>query len=157
MIKIIEKPWGREEILELNDKYMLKRITMLKNCRCSLQYHNNKQETIYVLSGELNISQGLSANNVKILDPFTGTGTFIVRLIQLGLIPPDRLDYKYKNELHANEILMLAYYIAAVNIEMAYHSAKPDEIFSPFSGVVLTDTFNANNGRQKTFIFEEAS
>ena len=111
----------------------------------------------WALKHELNISQGLSANNVNILDPFTGTGTFIVRLIQLGLIPPDRLDYKYKKELHANEILMLAYYIAAVNIEMAYHSAKPDEIFSPFPGVVLTDTFNANNGRQKTFIFEELS
>ncbi|MBQ7561322.1 MAG: DEAD/DEAH box helicase [Synergistaceae bacterium] len=111
----------------------------------------------WALRHELNISEGLSANNVNILDPFTGTGTFIVRLIQLGLIPPDRLAHKYKKELHANEILMLAYYIAAVNIEMAYHSVKPDEIFEPFPGVVLTDTFNENNGKQISFIFDELS
>lgn len=58
MIQIIEKPWGKEEILELNDKYMLKRLTMFKSCRCSLQYHNKKCETIYVLSGELKITEG---------------------------------------------------------------------------------------------------
>ena len=58
MYKLIKKPWGEEEILELNDNYMLKRLTMLKNHRCSLQYHDNKCETIYVLSGELKISIG---------------------------------------------------------------------------------------------------
>ena len=56
MEKIVEKPWGKEEILELNRDYMLKRLTMHKNCRCSLQYHNKKRETIYVLSGELKIT-----------------------------------------------------------------------------------------------------
>lgn len=65
MNKIIEKPWGREEILELNDKYMLKRLTMLKNCRCSLQYHNKKRETIYVLSGELKIFEGETKDTLK--------------------------------------------------------------------------------------------
>lgn len=65
MIKIIEKPWGKEEILELNDKYMLKRLTMFENCRCSLQYHNNKRETIYVLSGELRILEGKDKNNLS--------------------------------------------------------------------------------------------
>lgn len=58
MLKIIDKPWGKEEILELNDNYMLKRLTMYKNCKCSLQYHNQKCETIYVLSGRLKILQG---------------------------------------------------------------------------------------------------
>ena len=53
--KTIEKPWGKEEILEFNKDYMLKRLTLHKDCRCSLQYHNYKKETIYVLSGELNI------------------------------------------------------------------------------------------------------
>lgn len=65
MSKIIEKPWGREEILELNNNYMLKRLTMFENCRCSLQYHNNKCETIYVLSGELRILQGDNKDNLK--------------------------------------------------------------------------------------------
>lgn len=55
---IIEKPWGSEEILELNEKYMLKRLKMNKGFRCSLQYHNRKCETIYVLSGSLKISHG---------------------------------------------------------------------------------------------------
>ena len=51
------------------------------------------------------------------LDPFTGTGTFLVQLLQSGLIHPDDLERKYREELHANEILLLAYYIASVNIE----------------------------------------
>jgi len=56
--QIIEKPWGREEVIEINDKYMVKKLTMWAGHRCSLQYHNNKKETIYVLSGVLNIIQG---------------------------------------------------------------------------------------------------
>ena len=56
--KIIEKPWGREEVIEINDKYMVKKLTMWAGHRCSLQYHNIKKETIYVLSGVLNIIQG---------------------------------------------------------------------------------------------------
>lgn len=50
---IIKKPWGQEEIIELNDKYMLKKLTMFKGKRCSLQYHKTKTETIYVLIGKL--------------------------------------------------------------------------------------------------------
>ena len=67
--------------------------------------------------------QGLTDEGVHILDGFTGTGTFIVRLLQSGLIKPDDLARKYANELHANEILLLAYYIAAVNIETTYHDS----------------------------------
>lgn len=59
-MRIIEKPWGREEVIEINDRYMLKRLTMLAGHRCSLQYHNQKKETIYVLSGVLRIIQGAS-------------------------------------------------------------------------------------------------
>ena len=64
MYQAIEKPWGKEEILELNDNYMLKRLTMLKGHRCSLQYHNNKCESIYILSGELKILFGKDKNNL---------------------------------------------------------------------------------------------
>ena len=71
---------------------------------------------------------------------FTGTGTFIVRLIQTGLIRTEDLARKYANELHANEIVLLAYYIAAINIEAAYHGAVGGE-YQPFNGIVLTDTF----------------
>ena len=65
MYKFIEKPWGSEEILEINEQYMLKRLTMKKNHRCSLQYHNKKCETIYVVSGELKIIEGDSRENFK--------------------------------------------------------------------------------------------
>ncbi len=58
MKQIISKPWGREEVIEINEKYMLKRLTMFAGHRCSLQYHKTKKETIYVLSGILRIIQG---------------------------------------------------------------------------------------------------
>ncbi|MBJ9920653.1 damage-inducible protein [Burkholderia glumae] len=85
----------------------------------------------------------LADRNVDILDPFTGTGTFPVRLIETGLIPPDQLAYKYRNELHANEIVLLAYYIAAINIEEAFHRIAGGA-YEPFPGIVLTDTFQMN-------------
>jgi len=96
--------------------------------------------------------QTLGSKGVHILDPFTGTGTFITRLLQSGLIKPEELEHKYKNEIHANEIVLLAYYIAAINIEAVYHDmAKENAIalgesgedmpYAPFDGIVLTDTF----------------
>ena len=54
-MKVIEKPWGREEVIEINDRYMVKKLTMFEGKKCSLQYHNYKKETIYVLSGKLRI------------------------------------------------------------------------------------------------------
>lgn len=87
-----------------------------------------------------NFNSSLSAQGVHILDPFTGTGTFIVRLLQLGLIPEFDLLRKFTQELHANEIVLLAYYVAAINIEAAFHSLKPGN-YVPFDGIVLTDTF----------------
>jgi predicted helicase len=87
----------------------------------------------------------LSSEGVHVLDPFTGTGTFIVRLLESGLITPADLARKYANELHANEILLLAYYIAAINIEATYHAlatqTDPTAGYVPFDGIVLTDTF----------------
>ncbi len=91
--------------------------------------------------------RGLTDENIHILDPFAGTGTFMTRLLQSGLIQPQDLERKYQHELHANEIVLLAYYIAAVNIENAYHDATPDPndgmggLYYPFEGIVLTDTF----------------
>lgn len=91
-----------------------------------------------VLQTEFN--QTLSSESVHIIDPFTGTGTFITRLLQSGLIPPEKLTYKYKNEIHANEIILLAYYIAAINIESVYHELVGGD-YEPFNGICLTDTF----------------
>ena len=70
-MKIIDKPWGKEELLEINDHYMVKKLTMRKGHRCSLQYHKQKKETIYVLSGQLKIYSGPAENEliVKIYGP----------------------------------------------------------------------------------------
>lgn len=91
--------------------------------------------------------QTLGSEGVHIIDPFTGTGTFITRLLQSGLISKEQLPNKYKNEIHANEIVLLAYYIAAINIEATYHALLNEgaEIgehqYQPFEGICLTDTF----------------
>ncbi len=103
----------------------------------------------------------LGSKGVHIIDPFTGTGTFITRLMQSGLITPEQLKHKYKHEIHANEIVLLAYYIAAINIEATYHDIVGGD-YVPFEGICLTDTFQmyekedlvdqlleANSGRRK--------
>jgi mannose-6-phosphate isomerase-like protein (cupin superfamily) len=64
-MKTIDKPWGKEEVLELGDRYMVKRLTMWKDHRCSLQFHRIKRETIYVLSGRLRICFGLDQQNLE--------------------------------------------------------------------------------------------
>ncbi len=87
--------------------------------------------------------KNLTDEGVHILDPFTGTGTFLVQLLQSGLLQSEDLERKYKKELHANEILLLAYYIASVNIEEAYQGQHGEnERHVSFDGIVLTDTFN---------------
>ncbi len=104
--------------------------------------------------------RSLSDENIHILDPFTGTGTFITRLLQSGLIQQKDLLRKYQHEIHANEIVLLAYYIAAVNIENSFHDATidPDDgmgkaKYYPFDGIVLTDTFQLgeSDGNDKMF------
>lgn len=90
--------------------------------------------------------QTLGSRNVHILDPFTGTGTFVTRLLQSGLITAEELQHKYEHEIHANEIVLLAYYIAAINIEQVYHSISGGD-YAPFSGICLTDTFNLSTGK----------
>src|SRR5690606_13104093 len=100
--------------------------------------------------------RSISDENIHILDPFTGTGTFITRLLQSGLIEGKDLARKYQQELHANEIVLLAYYIAAVNIENAYHdqSAKNAD-YQPFEGIVLTDTFQLGETDDSEKLFSE--
>ncbi|GHV16862.1 hypothetical protein AGMMS49938_17240 [Fibrobacterales bacterium] len=121
-----------------------------------------------VLKKEFN--RNISDKNVNILDPFTGTGTFITRLIQSGLIDNKDLERKYKHELFANEIVLLAYYIAAVNIENAFHDAISSRSvchsreggnlpnkkeYVPFNGICLTDTFQLGETDDKAKLFSE--
>lgn len=91
------------------------------------------------------LGRGLTDEGVHILDGFTGTGTFITRLLESDLITPQDLARKYNGELHANELMLLAYYIAAVNIETTYHAVAgktaDTDSYEPFPGIVLADTF----------------
>jgi len=89
---------------------------------------------------EAEFGQTLGSKGVHIIDPFVGTGTFVTRLLQSGLITPEELPHKYKHEIHANEIVLLAYYIAAINIEAVYHGIVGGK-YQPFEGICLADTF----------------
>ena len=97
------------------------------------------------------LGRSLSDANVHILDPFTGTGTFIVRLLQNPkLIRDEDLVRKFSSELHANEIVLLAYYIAAINIEEAYHGRLDTAAeYRPFNGIALADTFTLSEGESQ--------
>ncbi|WP_285023346.1 DEAD/DEAH box helicase [Lactococcus garvieae] len=93
----------------------------------------------------------IASKGVHILDPFTGTGTFITRTLQYlkGLMDKGEITLydilqKYTEELHANEIILLSYYIAAINIEAVFDEINGDELdYEPFEGIVLTDTFES--------------
>ena len=99
-------------------------------------------------------SSCLSDEGVHILDPFTGTGTFIVRLLQSGLIKKEDLLRKYTEEIHCNELVLLAYYVADINIEAAYHEMSKAEEYLPYNGICLTDTFQLNED-QNNDIFSQ--
>ena len=93
--------------------------------------------------------RGLTSKNVHILDPFTGTGIFLVRLLQSqDLIRQREIKGKFGSELWANELVLLAYYIAAIHIEEAFHGRLGQAAdYTPFDGIVLTDTFNLRTDR----------
>ena len=100
----------------------------------------------HILKKEFNTS--LTEENVHILDPFAGTGTFITRLLQSGLIKTEDMQRKYLNEIHCNEIVLLAYYIADVNIESVYHDLMRPDKYLPYDGICLTDTFQMEEYNQ---------
>lgn len=96
--------------------------------------------------------KSLASEGVHVLDPFTGTGTFVTRLLQSGLISKEDLLRKYTKEIHANEMVLLSYYIAAINIEETFHGLYGGD-YVPFEGIVLTDTFESSEIRN-SFISE---
>lgn len=113
----------------------------------------------HLLQKEFNRS--LSDENVNILDPFTGTGTFISRLLQSRIIKSEDLERKYKYEIYANELVLLAYYIATVNIENVYHDLERENTFKDveykeFEGICLTDTFQLSEDTEDIKMFNLA-
>ena len=141
---------GRQRIIiELYDKFFRNAFPRTAD-RLGIVYTPVEVVDFIIRSADVALRQefgvGLSDRGVHILDPFTGTGTFIVRLLQSDLLKPKNLAYKYEQELHANEIILLAYYIAAVNIEEAYHRRASSGGYKPFEGIVLADTFQLREG-----------
>jgi predicted helicase len=140
----IDNAQGKQKIVvELYDKFFRNAFPRLSD-RLGIVYTPVEVVDFIINSADYALrqefGQGLTDAGVHILDPFTGTGTFMVRLLQSGLIQPKDLERKFKHELHANEIVLLAYYIAAINIEETYHSLAGGD-YQPFNGIVLTDTF----------------
>lgn len=130
-------------VVELYDKFFAKAFPRLRD-KLGIVY--TPVEVVDFILHSVNdllqqeFGQTLGSKGVHIIDPFTGTGTFITRLLQSGLIKPEELPHKYQHEIHANEIVLLAYYIAAINIEATYHSLIGGK-YVPFEGICLTDTF----------------
>ena len=152
-VKNIQSPEGKQKIIkELYDSFFNKAFPKMAE-RLGIVYTPVEvvdfiiHSVENVLNNEFNAS--LADKGVQIIDPFTGTGTFITRLLQSGIIPAKKLPLKY-HEIHANEIVLLAYYIAAINIESVYHALLSEHSvntqenstdYQPFEGICLTDTF----------------
>lgn len=142
----IDNATGKQKIIvELYDKFFSKALRHTVD-KLGIVYTPVEvvdfinQSVADILKKEFN--RNISDENIHIIDPFTGTGTFITRLIQSNLIKQEALERKYKHELHANEIVLLAYYIASINIENAYHdTTQAARGYTPFNGICLTDTF----------------
>lgn len=140
----IENAAGKQKIVvELYDKFFANAFPKLRD-KLGIVY--TPIEVVDFILHSVNdllqkeFGQTLGSEGVHILDPFTGTGTFITRLLQSGLIKPEELGNKYLHEIHANELVLLAYYIAAINIEATYHGIAGGD-YVPFEGICLTDTF----------------
>ncbi len=92
---------------------------------------------------ERHFGQTLASEGVHVLDPFVGTGNFLIRVMEQ--IPAPELPSKYRSELHANEVMLLPYYVASLNIEHTYFDKTGR--YEPFEGIVLVDTFEMVEGK----------
>ena len=97
------------------------------------------------------LDRSLSDTGVHIIDPFVGTGNFIVHLMQD--IQGTALEEKYRHELHCNEVMLLPYYIASLNIEQEYFQRTGT--YLPFEGIALADTFELFEGQQQHIMFTQ--
>ena len=148
-IEGIDNAEGRQHIMkELYEKFFKQAFPKMAD-RLGIVYTPNEvvnfilHSADHVLQEEF--GERLTNQNVHIIDPFLGTGTFLVNLLQSDLIADKDLLRKYREELHANERMLLAYYIGALNIESTYHDRKKHaglgNTYETFKGIVLTDTF----------------
>jgi predicted helicase len=102
---------------------------------------------------QMEFGRSLSDEGVHILDPFVGTGNFIVHIMRE--IKRSKLSYKYADELHCNEVMLLPYYIASMNIEHEYYELT--HTYQPFEGICLVDTFELAEAKLPTFSQENTN
>lgn len=95
--------------------------------------------------------RSLSDEGIHIIDPFVGTGNFILWVMRE--IQHSRLPFKYAGELHCNEVMLLPYYIASMNIEHEYYEVVGK--YDPFVGICLVDTFDLANVKQISFFTKD--
>ena len=145
---------GKQEIMRtLYDRFFSQAFPRMSE-RLGIVFTPVKVVDFIILSADdamrTAFGQTLGDRGVSIIEPFAGTGTFVARLLQLGVIPPEALERKYKNEIFANEFVLLSYYIASINIEQVYHQVRTeqgvDEGYVEFPGMTLTDTFQLHEG-----------
>ena len=155
----VDNAAGRQKIIiELYDKFfktafpkMVEKLGIVYTPVEVVDFIVNSVEALL----QKEFGRSVSDENVHVLDPFTGTGTFMTRLLQSGLIKAKDLARKYKHEFHANEIVLLAYYIAAINIENAYHDLTEHKEYQSFEGICLTDTFQLGESEDGDKLFSE--
>ncbi|MBE5775673.1 MAG: hypothetical protein E7337_17420, partial [Clostridiales bacterium] len=153
--KAIKTDSGRQNVIkELYEKFFSQAFKATSE-KMGIVYTPNEVVSYMLHATDRLLKQefgkGLGDAEVHILDPFTGTGSFPVALLEdRELVSDEQLPVKYRQELHANEIVLLAYYIATINIEHAYHSRRPaGSAYEPFEGAVLTDTFQMDEDDEK--------
>ncbi|MDO8893358.1 type ISP restriction/modification enzyme, partial [Nitrosomonas sp.] len=152
----IESATGKQKIVvELYDKFFRNAFPKMTE-RLGIVYTPVEMVDFIIHSVnhilQTEFGQTLGSKGVHILDPFAGTGTFITRLMQSGLITRNELPYKYRHEIHANEIVLLAYYIAAINIEAVYHgimnTPQPEDALAPRHSGLVPESSDGNKGAQ---------
>ena len=124
-ITAIDNLAGKQEIMRtLYDRFFSKAFPAIK-ARLGIVFTPVPVVDYILKSAEYamqkHFGKSLGDSGVSIIDPFLGTGTFVSRLLQSEIIPPEQLEHKYLHEIFANEIVLLSYYIASINIEQVYH------------------------------------
>lgn len=153
-ITAIDNLAGKQEIMRtLYDRFFTKAFPAIKD-RLGIVFTPVPVVDYILKSAEYAMQRyfgkSLGDNGVSIIDPFLGTGTFVSRLLQSEIIRPEQLEHKYLHEIFANEIVLLSYYIASINIEQVYHQIqadrRQDQGYLEFPGITLTDTFQLREG-----------
>lgn len=156
-IRAIDNLAGKQDIMRtLYDRFFSKAFSNMQD-RLGIVF-TPVEVVDYILHSadyalQKHLGKSLSDRGVSVIEPFLGTGTFVTRLLQSGLIKDEDLPYKYANEIFANEIVLLSYYIASINIEQVYHQIRKeqgfDEEYQEFEGITLTDTFQLSEDTEQ--------